>query len=68
MKAVLCKRFGPPETLVLEEVEDPVAGPGEAVVEIVSAALNFFDSLIIENKYQFKPTLPFSPVPNWPGG
>lgn len=61
MKALLCKAFGPPETLVVEDLPDPVPGPGEVVVDVAVAALNFFDSLIIENRYQFKPTLPFSP-------
>ncbi|KAA2232143.1 NADPH:quinone oxidoreductase family protein [Salinarimonas soli] len=61
MKALLAKAFGPPETLVVEDVPDPVPGPGEVVVRVRAAALNFFDTLIIENRYQFKPPLPFSP-------
>ena len=61
MKAVLCKTFGPPESLVYEDVEPPVPGPGEAVVSVKAASVNFPDVLIIENKYQVKPPLPFSP-------
>ena len=61
MKAVLCTRFGGPETLQVAEIESPVAGPGEVVIAVKAAGLNFFDTLIIENKYQFKPELPFSP-------
>lgn len=61
MKAVLCKQFGPPDTLVLEEVPAPVAGPGQVVVTVKAASVNFPDVLIIQNKYQFKPPLPFSP-------
>src|SRR5947209_19303920 len=61
MKAVLCKSFGGPETLVVEDVPDPTPGPGDALVEIAYVGLNFFDTLIIENKYQTKPALPFSP-------
>ena len=61
MKAVLCKQFGPPESLVIEELPSPVAGPGEVVVSVRAASLNFPDVLIIQNKYQFKPPLPFSP-------
>ncbi|HXL75736.1 MAG TPA: NADPH:quinone oxidoreductase family protein [Burkholderiales bacterium] len=61
MKAVLCKQYGPPETLVVEELPSPRAGPGEAVVSVKAASVNFPDVLIIQNKYQFKPPLPFSP-------
>ncbi|MBZ0216385.1 MAG: NADPH:quinone oxidoreductase family protein [Fimbriimonadaceae bacterium] len=67
MKAVICHAFGPPETLVVEDIEDPVAGDGEVIVDVTAAALNFFDTLIIENKYQFKPTLPFSPGAEFAG-
>ena len=61
MKALLCKQFGPPESLVLEDVASPVPGAGEVVVSIKAASVNFPDVLIIQNKYQFKPPLPFSP-------
>ncbi len=61
MKAIVCKTHGPPESLVLEEVPAPEAGPGEVVVRVKAASLNFPDVLIIQNKYQFKPPLPFSP-------
>jgi len=61
MRAILCKAFGPPESLVLEEIPSPVAGPGEVVISVKAASVNFPDVLIIENKYQVKPPLPFSP-------
>jgi NADPH2:quinone reductase len=61
MKAVLCKQFGPPDSLLVEELPSPRAGPGEAVISVKAASLNFPDVLIIQNKYQFKPPLPFSP-------
>ena len=61
MKALLCKQFGPPESLVLEDVPSPSAGAGEVVISIKAASVNFPDVLIIQNKYQFKPPLPFSP-------
>ena len=61
MRAVLCKSFGPPENLVVEEVDDPVAGPGQIVIDVAGCGVNFPDVLIIEDKYQFKPELPFSP-------
>lgn len=61
VKAVLCKQFGPPESLVLEELPSPTPGPGEVLISVRAASVNFPDVLIIQNKYQFKPPLPFSP-------
>jgi NADPH2:quinone reductase len=61
MKALLCNEFGPPETLSYENIEDPVVSSGKVIVDIYSASVNFPDVLIIEDKYQFKPSLPFSP-------
>src|SRR5262245_54490377 len=61
MKAALCKSLDGPEGVVIEEIAEPVAGPGEAVVRVHAAALNFFDTLITRGKYQTKPELPFSP-------
>lgn len=61
MKALLCKTHGPPEQLVVEELPDPTPEPGEVIIEVAGAAVNFPDTLIIQNLYQFKPDLPFSP-------
>ncbi len=61
MKALLSKAVGGPETLVLEDVPEPVAKAGQAVVEVKAIGVNFPDVLIIEDKYQFKPERPFSP-------
>jgi len=61
MKAILCKQYGPPDNLVIEELPPLRAGRGQAVVSIKAAGVNFPDTLIIQNKYQFKPDLPFSP-------
>ena len=61
MRAVLCKEFGPPEKLVIEEIEAPGLGPGQVRVGIRAASVNFPDTLIIEDKYQFKATPPFIP-------
>ena len=61
MKAVLCKQFGPPDSLVVEDVPSPKASAGEVVIAVKAASVNFPDVLIIQNKYQFKPPLPFSP-------
>lgn len=61
MKAVLCKSYGPPESLVLENIAAPIAGPGEVLVDVYASALNFPDVLMIEGKYQSQPPMPFSP-------
>ena len=61
MRAVLCESFGPPDTLVVREVPDPEPGDGQVVIDVAGCGINFPDVLIIEDKYQFKPDLPFSP-------
>ena len=61
MKAVLCKHYGPPSDLVIEEVPSLKAGEGQVVVAVHACGVNFPDTLIIQGKYQFKPALPFSP-------
>lgn len=61
MKALLCKNYGPPETLVLDDIATPEPGPGQVVVAVEAVGINFPDTLIIENRYQFKPALPFAP-------
>jgi NADPH2:quinone reductase len=61
MKALLSKTPGGPETLVLEDIESPKAGKGEVVISIKAIGVNFPDSLIIKDMYQFKPERPFSP-------
>src|SRR5664279_1280266 len=67
MKALLCTRYGTPDDLELADITDPVPGPGEAVVRVKAAALNFFDNLIIAGKYQHKPAFPFSPAAEFAG-
>ena len=61
MKAVVCRQFGSPESLVLEDLPAPTPGPGQVVVAVKAASVNYPDVLIIQNKYQVKPPLPFSP-------
>ena len=61
MRAVVCKAFGPPETLVVEEVDEPSPGPGQVLVQVKAAAITFPDTLMLENKYQFKVSTPFVP-------
>ncbi|MGO9418302.1 NADPH:quinone oxidoreductase family protein [Roseiarcus sp.] len=67
MKALICPSLGPAETLKVMDVEKPSAKEGEVVVDVVYAALNFFDTLIIEGKYQLKPEPPFSPAGEFAG-
>ncbi|HLJ72301.1 MAG TPA: NADPH:quinone oxidoreductase family protein [Roseiarcus sp.] len=67
MKALLCHEYGPPERLAIADLPEPSPGPGEALVEVGFAGLNFFDLLVIENKYQAKPPLPFSPAAEFSG-
>jgi NADPH:quinone reductase-like Zn-dependent oxidoreductase len=61
MRALLSKAVGGPETLELDELPDPTAGPGQVVVAVKACAINYPDVLIIEDKYQFKPPRPFAP-------
>ena len=61
MKAIICKKFAPVSDLVWEEVADPVAGPGEIVIDVKAAGLNYPDNLIVQGLYQFRPERPFSP-------
>jgi NADPH2:quinone reductase len=67
MKAAVCKAFDGPDAVVLEEVEDPQPGPGEVIVRVGGAGLNFFDTLLVRDRYQFKPELPFSPCAEMAG-
>ena len=61
MKAIVCKQFGPPSSLVLEEIESPEPKAKEVLVTVKTCGLNFPDTLIIQGLYQFKPELPFTP-------
>lgn len=61
MKAILCKAWGLPDTLVVEDLPDVIPGAGQVAIDVQAAGVNFPDVLIIQNKYQFKPELPFTP-------
>lgn len=61
MRAVVCKEFGPPENLAVEEVAPPRPGAGQIVLEVKACGVNYPDLLIVQGKYQLKPPLPFSP-------
>jgi NADPH2:quinone reductase len=67
MRGLLCTRAGTPDDLTVANLPDPAPGPGEAVVRVRAAALNFFDLLIIAGKYQYKPAFPFSPGAEFAG-
>jgi NADPH2:quinone reductase len=61
MKAVVCREYGPPEALVVQDLPQPEPGPGQVRIRVHAAGVNFPDTLIIAGKYQFKPAPPFSP-------
>lgn len=67
MRALICEREGGPEGLRLVELPMPRPGPGEALVRVKAAALNFFDTLLIRGKYQQKAEMPFSPCAEFSG-
>jgi NADPH2:quinone reductase len=68
MKAVLCSQFGTADQLQLADIAPPgPPTPGEVVVRVKAAALNFFDTLLIAGKYQHKPPFPFSPAAEFAG-
>ncbi|MCL6258975.1 NADPH:quinone oxidoreductase family protein [Aquiflexum sp. TKW24L] len=61
MKAILCTYHGIPETLTYSDIDDPVLEEKEVLIQVKACAVNFPDVLLIQDKYQFKPPLPFSP-------
>jgi NADPH:quinone reductase len=67
MKAALCKSLDGPESITIDDIPDPVAGPGQVVVRVKAAALNFLDTLTVRGKYQVKPDMPFSPASEFAG-
>lgn len=61
MRALRCNNYGPPQSLVVEDIAPPAPAAGEVLIEVKAAGVNFPDALIIQNKYQIKPPLPFTP-------
>jgi NADPH2:quinone reductase len=61
VRAVICKAYGPPENLVVDDIPTPTPGPGQVLVEVKAAAVTFPDTLMLEDKYQFKAPPPYTP-------
>ena len=61
VKAVMCTQYGGPELLELSDVDTPIAGPGQAVVDVKACSINFTDVLMIQDLYQYKASVPFIP-------
>jgi NADPH2:quinone reductase len=61
MKAALCTHYGPPEEMEIRDVPSPVPGKNQVLISVKACGVNFPDVLMIQDKYQFKPALPFSP-------
>lgn len=61
MKALICSQFGLPKMLKYGELPDPVPGSDQVLIQVAACGVNFPDLLMIQNKYQFKPNLPFAP-------
>ena len=61
MKAVVCKEFGPIENLTVEDLPDPTPGPGDVLIAVRAAGVNFPDGLMVRGEYQMKPPRPFTP-------
>jgi NADPH2:quinone reductase len=61
VRAAVCRELGPPSVLQVEEQPDPEPGPGQVVVAVEAAGVNFVDGLFVAGQYQIKPALPFVP-------
>ena len=67
MKAVVCREYGPPETLQIDEIADPTPQPGQAVVRVRAASVNFPDVLMLSGAYQVRLPPPFTPGSEFAG-
>lgn len=61
MRALICSSFAPLDQLVVGDLPDPQPGPGEVIIEVAAAGINFYDTLIVQGRYQIQPAQPFSP-------
>jgi NADPH2:quinone reductase len=67
MRAVRCRAYGEPETLVVEDLPPPVPGPGEVLVDVAAASVNYPDVLLVRNEYQMSVPTPFTPGSDFAG-
>lgn len=61
MRAIICKEFGSLENLFLDDIPSPTPASGEVLIQVKASGVSFPDLLILQNKYQFRPELPYSP-------
>lgn len=61
MRRIVCRQWGPPEELEVDDGPDPAAGPGQVVVAVAAAGVNFVDALFVAGTYQIKVPPPFTP-------
>ena len=61
MRALVCNEYGPPESLIIEQLDDPVPGEGQLLIDVAAAGINFPDLLVIAGTYQVKTPTPFVP-------
>src|SRR6185295_14450829 len=59
MKAMLCARYGQPEDLTFGDLPSPTADDGQVVISVKACGVNFPDVLMLQDRYQFRPSLPF---------
>ena len=67
MRAARCNEYGPPESLVVEEVPDPALRPGDVLVEVHAASVNYPDVLMVADRYQVSIPVPFTPGSEFAG-
>lgn len=67
MRAACCRAYGPPESLVIDDVPSPGLRDGAALVDIKAASVNFPDVLMVANEYQVSVPTPFIPGSEFAG-
>jgi NADPH2:quinone reductase len=67
MRAARCVEYGPPASVTVEDVEDPVPSPGQVVVDVAAAAVNYPDVLVVADRYQIHVPVPFTPGSEFAG-